>query len=777
MVRDRKGATQAAGRRPPRPEAPVVVAALGAASLAIAGSVLGKAVRDALYLATFPVEHLPYFFLASGLLSGLAVSAYTRLSARFSPQRVVPALAVVSAISMPLLWVAVRTGSPAAVAVLYVWTTISASFLVSGFWAVLGERFDPRSARQLFGLVGAATTLGGLLGGLGAHALLRGMDAETLLLPLGALDLLTALAIGRLAPPQPAKEQVAPSVGTRRGGLREGIAEIARSSYLRDVALLVGALTVAGTLADYVLKDFASHALTGKRELAEFFSLFHGAVGALTLGVQVLACRPLVAKKGLGAALVVLPVWLAAGAAMVLAAPVLWAASALRGGETALRNSFHRAGYELLLVPLPPADKRVVKPILDTLLDRAADAVGAGLVLLLVSGIGLPAERLGWLVVPLAAASLALTFRVRRGYVATLSSSLAARAVELDEVVRAAGDDATSREAIRTTLLDARQTDLRRTLGKSQLGLSLMKSVQIELPKQLPAAFRKTGGGERAPKPPAVVVDDPALALLRDLAHPDAAVARAAVARWDGKDKRAAPFLVRLLARDDLHPQVTAALARAGDRVAGILADHLADEDEPFVVRRRLPRALAACQGPLAMHALVGALGDRRFEVRFHAAGALERIMAREGPRPPAERVWAAVREEMRKSRSMWEAQRLLDAPEDGNDDPLLAQTVSRRGAHSLRHVFRLLGLVLDPKAIELSYRSLGATDAQFRAVGLEYLENVLPPAVRAALWPLIGDDEPPPPSRTGRSLAEVMQELSSSGASISLEITGEKRA
>jgi hypothetical protein len=329
-----------------------------------------------------------------------------------------------------------------------------------------------------------------------------------------------------------------------------------------------------------------------------------------------------------------------------------------------------------------------------------------------------------------------------------------------------------------------------------------MRSVQLELPKQLEMLRRgaKTdtldpgGGGKTArsthPATGALLpLEDPVVQVIRQLSDPDAAVVRGAIARWDGKDKRFVAFLVRLLARDELQQQVTSILARAGDRVAGSLADHLADEQEAFAVRRRIPRILSACQSFVAIDALTRGISDRRFEVRYHCAEALERIQGREGRRPTAEAVWAAVREEVKKSRSMWEAQRLLDEPE-GREDPRAAGTtgpqapseritqsselVSRRGAHSLRHVFRLLGLVLDPKALELSYKSVHTNDEAFRAVGLEYLENVLPPDVRTSLWPLIGDDEPPPMSRTGRSLSEVMKELSSSGMTLDrLALTG----
>src|SRR6185369_9125408 len=106
-----------------------------------------------------------------------------------------------------------------------------------------------------------------------------------------------------------------------------------------------------------------------------------------------------------------------------------------------------------LFVPLSPASKRVVKPILDTLLERLSDALGAALVLLLAGALHFGAARLSLVVLALAAAEGFVILRVRRGYVETLSANLAARAVELEEVATAADDDAMTREALRTTLL------------------------------------------------------------------------------------------------------------------------------------------------------------------------------------------------------------------------------------------------------------------------------------------------------------------------------------
>lgn len=785
-------------RRRSRPELPAVVAALAAAGLSVAAHVMAKAVRDTLYLATFPIEHLPYFFVITAVVSGFAVSAYTRLSSAFSPQRVVPALAVLSALTLPMIWIGVHgvgsvggpswAGSRVIIAVLYVWTSIANTLLVSGFWTVFSERFDPRQARRLFGVVGTATTVGGVAGGAGSHALLRVVSPESLLLALAGLEVLAAIAVLRLASgsiergratPEPpaaeASESAPPPSAPARGGLRQGVAELLRTPYLRNIALFAAGLTIAGTLCDYVLKDAASRSLSSKRDLAEFFALFHGSVSAVTLAVQVLLCGPIVSRKGLPAALAALPLWLLAGAATLLAAPVLWAAALLRGGENAVRNSFYRAGYELLFVPVSPAQKRVTKPILDALLERLADAAGAGIVLLLVSALGFPAKSLAWVVAAITAIELVIALRVRRGYVDTLSTSLVKHAVEIEEIARAAGGDRATREAVRTTLLDASGDKLRRSMMKSRAGLSLMRSLALdrpeilrearEVPRKSRAAHARTTGGAFKK----VIGADPALALVAEMLGPDPAVARGAIASWDGRDRRPVPFMIHLLARDELHREITAALARAGDRIAGALADHLADPDEDFAVRRRLPRVLAACRGEVALAALVQGLVDRRFEVRYQCAAALERAWGSGGgKKPAAEIVWEAIREEVKKSRPMWEAQRLLEEPDATDDDPLMAIAVRRRGAHSLRHVFRLLGLVLDdPEALTVSYQAVHADDPHFRAVGLEYLENVLPTDVRDALWPLIGDDDAPPPSRPARAMAEVMSELLASSGSI----------
>lgn len=55
-----------------------------------------------------------------------------------------------------------------------------------------------------------------------------------------------------------------------------------------------------------------------------------------------------------------------------------------------------------------------------------------------------------------------------------------------------------------------------------------------------------------------------------------------------------------------------------------------------------------------------------------------------------------------------------------------------------LRHVFRLLGFVLPAELIRSAYNALHSGKGNAPGVALEYLDSVLPPDIRIALWPLL---------------------------------------
>ena len=82
--------------------------------------------------------------------------------------------------------------------------------------------------------------------------------------------------------------------------------------------------------------------------------------------------------------------------------------------------------------------------------------------------------------------------------------------------------------------------------------------------------------------------------------------------------------------------------------------------------------------------------------------------------------------------------------------------------------MFRLLSLVLPREPLQIAFRSLHTDDERLQGTALEYLEGVLPPAIRQRLWPFI---DQPSARRPARPREEVMADLLRSHDSIVLNL------
>jgi hypothetical protein len=118
----------------------------------------------------------------------------------------------------------------------------------------------------------------------------------------------------------------------------------------------------------------------------------------------------------------------------------------------------------------------------------------------------------------------------------------------------------------------------------------------------------------------------------------------------------------------------------------------------------------------------------------------------------------------------VWESRRLLDGM--GSASPLDAFVRDRAG-ESLAHVFTLLGLVLPREPLQIAFRSLQTSDQHLRGTALEYLEGVLPPAIRERLWPFL--EERPMPRRQ-RPHQEVIADLLRSNRTVVLNLEEMRR-
>ncbi|WP_437544782.1 hypothetical protein WME97_36835 [Sorangium sp. So ce367] len=809
---------------------PVLLAAIASGAM-IAQQVAGRATRDALFLASFGAADVPKVMAAGAVLSFAAVVLLSRALLQLSPARVVPATFAASSVLLALEWDLARRAPGAAALVFYLHIAVFGATLISAFWSLVNERFDPHTARHSIGRIAGGGTVGGVIGGLFAWRASRLIDAPTMLLALSAVSALTAWATHHLGAGLARAAGAAGGAGrteveaggteveaarteveaarteveaarteveaarTEVGAGGSGLAALRDNSHLRDLGLLVGLGAVSGALFDVALSAEAAAAMTDRNALLSFFALFHLSVSVLSFLVQSLAATFSLDRLGLAATIGILPAAVVASTLSLVVAPRLWAASIVRATEAVLRNSLFRSGYELLYTPLPPDQKRSIKTLIDVGFDRIGTAAGSGLAMaLLVLAPGGSLPLLLGLGAAAAGVTLLFTPRLHRGYVAALEGSLRSGAVSLDptNVVDATTRrtlsgtvDALSRDRVLAELAALRNAaaarhhagrasaDGERTShpGPPLSGRSPLSAPAPGDSPRPPAGDRRgVDGPLSARAASAALASDPVLAATADLRSGDPERIRRALVREP--DPALVPHLLPLLEREGLTSEAIRALRAVAPRATGQLTDALLDPSVSVALRRRIPRVLQACPTQRAADGLILGLADERFEVRFQCGVALARLLQQRAPiHLRHDDVIEAAMREIAIGRRVWDAQPPNVAPPV--EAPLAERLLVERTSRSLEHVFRVLSLCLEREPLEIAYRALHADDAHLRGTALEYLENVLPAPIRESLWPYLGARAPAPPEpsaaepRAPRLPEHALDELRRSAASI----------
>jgi AAA family ATP:ADP antiporter len=557
-----------------------VAAATVAAFLLIAQQVASRAVRDGLFLSAFQVKSLPLVMGAAAVFALAGAEVLSLALAHRSPSRVVPAAAATSA-GLFAVWWAVALVAPRAAAV-GIWLHVAAfgGALVSGFWSLVNERFDPYTLRRTVGRIGTGAAAG-------AAALTRTRSAD-------------------VAPPAP--PAAVPATGA---------SVLLRSPYLRTIAVVVALGAFVEALVDFLFKAQAAGRFESGASLLGVFAAFHTSLSVLSLLVQVGVSRAALRHLGIAGTLALRPALTSAAALLGVAVPGFATATAASGSQETLTNSVFRSAYELLYTPLPESEKRRAKALVDVTVDKLAAFVGSGSIALALAFVPAAAATLLFAVAAACSlAALAVSRTLHRGYVRTLEQSLLLGRVRLEAYD--AVDPATQLTLANTSLID-RGTLLRQIeqLRGSQAGDSLIAPPGSALLSGSASIVREPSGtGQLLDRIVWAVSGDPDLV-------------RRAIRHRPELEPALVACLLPHLASEELFADVVRALRRAAPRVTGQLVDALLDPGGDPKVRRRIPRVLKACATSRSVEGLRAALDDPLFDVRAAAAAALAAIHER----------------------------------------------------------------------------------------------------------------------------------------------------
>ncbi len=629
-----------------------IFAATVAAAASIAFQVGSKATRDALFLSSFGVGALPAMVMATSVLAiGFAFLSARALTA-WGPARVIPSAFAASAVLLLGEW-AVSLWFPRVAAVLvYLHCGCLGGLLISGFWSLLNERFDPRTAKLELGPISAWGTMGGALGGLIAARVGQTLPVTAMLPILAAFHLVSAAAVARVPLGEGAVRRPSPARADDPGkSMRSGLKALAGSPYLRGLVTLVLLVTVSEGFLDLVLKSRAVSALGHEGQLLRFFAVFYTVLSLLTLVIQVTASRFTLERLGPARTVALLPCGVTLASAGALVAPGLASAAMARGADTVLSNSLFRSAYEVLFTPVSAREKRAVKPLADVGAARIGDLIAAGIAqaVLALSMFHAPVI-LTSLALVVSVAAIVATVRLHGGYVRSLERGLRSRAVELDlSEVR----DATTRSIMLRTLSS------------------------LEVSRILPSG---SGGASS----PSGWSESPHAGRIVDLRSRDSGRVRRSL-REGPVTMGLVPEVILLLAWDDVARDAIEVLRQAGPAAVEALVSGLLDPREEFAVRRRIPLILATYKDPRAVEGLLHGLGDRRFEVRYRCGRGLNHVTELDTSLKVAPAaVYDAILREVEAGAGVWEGRRLLDQFDDEPWSPVVDDAIRERANKSL---------------------------------------------------------------------------------------------
>lgn len=722
-----------------------LVAAMVTALLMIVQQIGAKTTRDTFFLSQHPASALPAVMIGAAVLSLAGALTFSWVMQRVGPARAVPLAYVLHASLFAGEWWFADEYAFVISVVVYLHMGALGPVVISGFWSLVNEQFDPHTAKQFVSRIAAAAAFGGVLGGVAAERVIATFELTMMLPALALVSLIAGFLttrVGRSSSPTPSKRP-ADMANPRSGSTR----------YLRALATLVVVTSTTAGLLDYAMKAEAAATLKNPTELGSFFALFHAGLSVAVFLLQTFLSSRSLQKLGIAGTIALLPGAVMVGGVLSVAVTRLWTVAMVNAFENVLRSSLYRSGYELLYTPVDKARKRALKTLIDVGFDRLGDIAAAGFALAALAFVPRDSNRLVvGLGVALAAWGLFLALRLHRGYIEELAASLRAGSLKVTDVD---GLDATTQRTLTDTTMAMDREQLLEEIRALQVRRALSNTDSVAYPEV----------GDRDSNQESRELLDQARTLLSNDER--------AIRQWletqlhsDGFPACLSALVIPLLRERGLARLAVAVLQKHAAGREGVLVDALLDQREPDVVRRRIPRVLRSLGTARARDGLLVGLDDPAFSVRYYSAQSLFRLVTQH-PRlsPDREQIFNLVAREAAVPHDEWERELAADE----GDALATIRPARHRPAARLEYVFMLLSTILDPEPLELCLKAVVSGDLTLRGTALEYLENVLPARVYSTLSKHLLSGAAI--RREKRKPAQIVQELHQSMSNLKLDL------
>ncbi|HYE88143.1 MAG TPA: MFS transporter [Vicinamibacterales bacterium] len=413
-----------------------------------------KPITRSEFISSLGADDLPYVTFAMGVLIGVIMQGYTRVIS-LAPRRWMIPITQLGIVGLLLLFWLLFTfvGADWVAVAFYVVSLILAILLISQFWTLANDVYDPRQAKRIFGFIGAGSSLGGATGAGLTAFLVQSVGSRTMILISSAvmtICLAIVMVIVR-------REKAAGTSDASKTGEEEGVSSgeairmLRASRHLQIISLVIafGAICAAIVEQQVNMAVAESKGSNNADAIAAFLGQLIVYLSLAGFVIQLTLTSRIHRVLGIGFALLILPISMGASAALILFNRALWAPSFGRILDTSIRYTVDKTSREVLFLPLPADLKYRAKPFIDVTMDRLAKGLGALLILVCIKdwGLGLDWQQLSYVSVVMVGLWVVTSIAARREYLHSFRRSIEQQTVE-PSMVRLKDTDPSSVETL-----------------------------------------------------------------------------------------------------------------------------------------------------------------------------------------------------------------------------------------------------------------------------------------------------------------------------------------
>jgi ATP/ADP translocase/HEAT repeat protein len=397
-----------------------------------------KPVKISMFLQRLGAGKLPIAYLLTAVLMGFVVVLNTKLLNVLKRQLYISFSLAFFILTQFLFWIFFRNQWKWLYYIYWFWAEIFLVVLVTQFWILINDIYNPRQAKRLIGFLVSGGLLGGVVGSLLSSFLAKRIGTENLLLICPFMLLAGILIVNNVhkvrSPEEKPEAAASIEMPKPKVGYFKSFGLLRKSRHLMLLAGIVFVDILVTTLVDFQFNSQIATKFPIKNARTAFLAGFFTFLLIFSYFLHILATNRILRNFGIRVALLITPVFLLLGSFSVFFVP-FFGAVALKGTDISFSNSLSQSVRELLYIPISPEIKYKAKVFIDMFVNKLAKGLAAILILLFFTLLHFSLKQMSLIVIVIIFLWIALDQWITKEYVNIVKRNLRIRWPDADKLV------------------------------------------------------------------------------------------------------------------------------------------------------------------------------------------------------------------------------------------------------------------------------------------------------------------------------------------------------